>query len=105
MKQMTYLKGVSTLELDRNLCTGCRMCLNVCPHEVFTIEGNKAEIVRKDSCMECGACMINCPAGAIEVEKGVGCAYAVIDSKLKGRDEITCGCDGSDGSGSSGCCS
>lgn len=105
VNRMLYLKNVSTLTLDRNNCTGCGMCLEVCPHEVFTMEGSKALIVNKDGCMECGACMINCPVSAIEVEKGVGCAYAVIDSKLKGRDEITCGCDGSENSGGSGCCS
>jgi NAD-dependent dihydropyrimidine dehydrogenase PreA subunit len=62
----------------------------------------KAVIVDKDACMECGACAMNCPANAIQVQKGVGCAYAIIMGKLLGT-EPTCGCDNSK-SASSGCC-
>lgn len=102
---MRYLKDVTTLALDRDLCTGCGICMDVCPHEVFSLENGKAQLKDKDGCMECGACMLNCPAGALQVDKGVGCAYAVIESKLKGRKEISCGCDGSEGSSGSGCCS
>ena len=35
MKNLIYLKDVVTLQLDENKCTGCGMCLEVCPHEVF----------------------------------------------------------------------
>jgi len=102
---MTYLKNVVTLEYDESLCTGCRMCLNVCPHGVFLMEKNKAYIGERDNCMECGACMLNCPSGAIKVDKGVGCAAAVIVSRLKGRSEISCDCEGrNDDSSSGGCC-
>lgn len=93
---MTYLRNVSTLELKGDLCIGCGNCLDVCPHNVFDLSEGKAIILDKDRCMECGACMINCPVDALSVEKGVGCAYAVIESRLKGRDEISCGCDGGD---------
>lgn len=30
------------------------------------------------SCMECGACAINCPVEAISVRPGVGCAAAIV---------------------------
>jgi len=101
---MTYIKGVSTLEYDVSLCTGCGMCKNVCPHNVFQIIDKKADIIDKDLCMECGACMMNCPVSALTVQKGVGCAAAIITSKLKGRDEISCGCSGDDKTTSGGCC-
>lgn len=103
-----YLKNVATLELDETACTGCGMCLQVCPHAVFAENasgkpGAPVRIVDRDACMECGACMENCAAGAVTVKKGVGCAYAIIMGKLLGT-EPTCGC-GSDGeSGVSGCC-
>jgi hypothetical protein len=41
--------------------------------------------------MECGACSLNCPLGAISVQAGVGCANAVINSML-GRKNSECSC-------------
>jgi NAD-dependent dihydropyrimidine dehydrogenase PreA subunit len=88
---MIYLKDVVTLHLEPEKCTGCRMCINVCPHEVFELRDRKAMIADRDRCMECGACVRNCPAGAIRVNAGVGCAAAVINGMLKGT-EPECGC-------------
>ena len=91
MNNMTYLKDVVTLQLDENKCTGCGMCLEVCPHEVFTSNSTHAVIQNRDACMECGACSLNCPFGAISVQAGVGCANAVINSML-GRKSSECSC-------------
>lgn len=84
MNEMRYLAGVSTLELDLDLCVGCGSCLEVCPHQVFVPapEGKKVRVRDRDACMECGACRHNCPVGAIKVEIGVGCAQAI----FKGAD-------------------
>jgi len=91
MNNMTYLKDVVTLQLDENKCTGCGMCLEVCPHEVFKTNASHAVIQNRDACMECGACSLNCPFGAISVQAGVGCANAVIISML-GRKNSECSC-------------
>lgn len=50
----------------------------------------RASIRDKDACMECGACAKNCPAEAIKVNAGVGCAYAIIKSKLTGKKACCC---------------
>jgi len=42
--------------------------------------------------MECGACQLNCPTGAISVESGVGCATAMMIAAIKGQKELACGC-------------
>lgn len=91
MKKSYYLKNIVTLKLNVNKCNGCGMCIVVCPHAVFQIMNNKAEIVDRDACMECGACAQNCPVEAIEVRAGVGCASAIIAGSIKGT-EPTCGC-------------
>ena len=91
MNNMTYLKDVVTLQLNENKCTGCGMCLEVCPHEVFKINASHAVIQNRDACMECGACSLNCPLGAISVQAGVGCAAAVINSLL-GQKGSACSC-------------
>ena len=86
---LVYLRDVVTLELDRGSCVGCGACIDVCPREVLILEDRKSIIVDRDRCMECGACAINCSTGAITVSSGVGCAAAVINSKL-GRSGRGC---------------
>jgi ferredoxin len=108
MKNLGYLKDVVTLQLDDNKCTGCGMCLDVCPHEVFKMNGKHITIQNLDACMECGACSLNCPASAISVQSGVGCAAAVINSML-GRNGGDCCCGPNTGNTTAntkgGCCS
>ena len=91
MRSFVYLKNVVTLELDAGKCVGCGMCILVCPHEVFGLNDGRVHIDYRDACMECGACAQNCPAGAVSVQAGVGCAAAVINSLL-GRDGSDCCC-------------
>ena len=87
---MTYISNVATLKLDAEKCTGCKMCTIVCPHAVFRIENRKATIINKNFCMECGACQKNCPAGAITVKSGVGCAAGVIAGVLNKKNAACC---------------
>ncbi len=88
--RQTYLKNVVTLEYDPARCFGCGLCATVCPHAVFSIQNDKAQIVNRDSCMECGACVRNCPVGALSVNAGVGCAAAIIQGMLTGKEPSCC---------------
>jgi NAD-dependent dihydropyrimidine dehydrogenase PreA subunit len=90
MKNFRYLKGVSSLLLNSDACTGCGMCVMVCPHGVMLVEKKKAKIVDHDGCMECGACANNCPVDAILVTPGVGCAHAIINGWIKGNRSACC---------------
>ncbi len=92
MKFDVYLKNVSGIKLNKEKCTGCKMCLIVCPHEVFEMFEKKSRIKNKDYCMECGACALNCHTQAISVKSGVGCVAGVINGFLKGT-EPTCDCN------------
>lgn len=91
MDRLIYLKDVVTLDLDKEKCVGCGMCLLVCPHEVFLQDNGSVGIQNRDACMECGACAKNCAPGAIRVNSGVGCAAAVINAAL-GRKNASCCC-------------
>ena len=106
MGQLIYLKDVVTLKLDQEACAGCGICLLVCPHAVLSLTNGKIEIANRDACMECGACARNCPAEALSVRSGVGCAAAVINSKLKRKSSsVCCTVDSEEGSNEpSACC-
>lgn len=98
---MLYLKGVASLTIDRDRCTGCGACLDVCPHAVIVLQDRRAFVLTRDACMECGACQRNCPFGAIDVQAGVGCANAIIKGMLRGTPpQCGCSCD----EGPSDCC-
>ncbi len=86
----SYLETSLRFHADR--CINCKRCTQVCPHGVFSEGTEHAELVRPESCMECGACAGNCPVQAITVESGVGCAWAMIGAALRGKD-IDTGCD------------
>lgn len=87
---MKHLKNVATLKLDEGTCTGCGLCVAVCPHGVFALAENKAHIADLDACMECGACAGNCPVNALSVNSGVGCASGIINGLLNGSGDCCC---------------
>lgn len=82
----------NSLRYDADQCIGCGRCEEVCPHGVFAMSDRVARLVRPWGCMECGACRVNCPTPAIEVESGVGCAWAMMLAAVRGRrDACACG--------------
>lgn len=82
MKKFRYFDDVSTLCFNSRLCINCKNCIAVCPHQVFAVEKNRVQLKDEDACMECGACVTNCPAGAVFVRSGVGCAQAILHGWL-----------------------
>ena len=85
-----YLEN--TLVYNPEACNGCALCVAVCPHAVFEMNGRKAILAHASACMECGACQKNCITNAIRVKSGVGCAAAMIRAAMTGKKEVTCGC-------------
>ncbi len=85
-----YLEN--SLTLNTELCTGCKMCTNVCPHSVFEMQNKRAVIINSSACMECGACQLNCASNALQVDSGVGCAFAVFRQAIMGKELAECSC-------------
>jgi NAD-dependent dihydropyrimidine dehydrogenase PreA subunit len=55
--------------LDRELCTGCCMCYEVCPVGCFRPgQVTKAvDLSNVELCVACGACVLQCPEGALQL--------------------------------------
>lgn len=54
----------SVPKIDKNLCTGCKKCADVCPTGAISIINNKA-VIDPYVCNKCRACVPVCPFGAI----------------------------------------
>ena len=52
-------------EIDPHLCTGCKICLSLCPYSALTFDAEK-DIVEVNSalCRGCGTCVAACPSDA-----------------------------------------
>lgn len=54
-------------KIDRELCTGCGLCVAVCPSRTLTLVDSKAEVTGEHS-MHCDHCAAVCPTDAVTVE-------------------------------------
>jgi nitroreductase/NAD-dependent dihydropyrimidine dehydrogenase PreA subunit len=55
-----------TTRIDEELCTGCGLCVEICPSRTLSMHEGKAAVTGLHS-LNCGHCMAICPAGAITV--------------------------------------
>jgi len=53
--------------VDRERCSGCGFCVEVCPYDAIKLNkrDKKAEVI-EILCKGCGACVVACPSGAIQ---------------------------------------
>ena len=55
-----------TALVDENLCTGCQICIGLCPYEAITRnEATQTAEVNRLLCEGCGTCSAGCPSGAM----------------------------------------
>ncbi len=54
-----------TAAIDEELCSGCKICYNLCPYSAISFdEEKKACQVNEALCKGCGVCVAACPSGA-----------------------------------------
>ena len=80
------------ITFNQKICTGCGTCAKVCPHGVYELNDKRAMLAFEPRCIECGACRLNCPSAAIEVTKGTGCLFIIIQEDILKLDRRLCGC-------------
>jgi heterodisulfide reductase subunit A len=56
-----------TAEVDTSLCSGCKICIALCPYKAITYdETGKHVAINEIICRGCGVCPAGCPSGAIK---------------------------------------
>ena len=55
------------ITIDENKCKGAAFCEDVCPRDCYEVNRKKhlASIPRADDCVQCGACIVQCPFDAL----------------------------------------
>lgn len=56
-------------QLDAARCTGCSLCVGVCPTTCMGMAGRVPWLPRPRDCIACSACALVCPTGAIQMSK------------------------------------
>lgn len=54
--------------VEKDICTGCGKCVNVCPYKAIALDGVEGKVkVTEVKCKGCGSCTATCPVGAMQL--------------------------------------
>ena len=67
LSQERLYHAPTVAKVNKNLCTGCEMCVLVCPYDAIALKDGKAE-VNEVLCEGCGTCSATCLRAAIQVK-------------------------------------
>jgi len=67
LSQERLYHAPTVAKVNLNLCTGCGMCVYVCPYDSLTLKDGKVE-VNEVLCEGCGTCSATCLRAAIHVK-------------------------------------
>lgn len=56
-----------SIEIDRDTCSGCLLCVRICPTRIFSTGGEKPGVItcHHEECVLCGQCLCVCPSNSI----------------------------------------
>jgi NAD-dependent dihydropyrimidine dehydrogenase PreA subunit len=55
--------------INRKKCKEARECIDVCPVDVFELDGDETVVANPADCIGCESCIAVCPEEAITVEE------------------------------------
>jgi len=60
-------KALITFNIDKEKCTGCRLCAKKCPQDAISGEVKQPHTIDHDNCIKCGVCVDVCKFEAVLV--------------------------------------
>jgi Fe-S-cluster-containing hydrogenase component 2 len=61
-----FFKAEYVINVDRDKCVGCKLCINICPFKALGYDGLSKKIkIDYRKCAGCGVCRITCNKGAL----------------------------------------
>lgn len=100
------------IEIDRDKCNGCGLCVDACHEAAIVMVDGKAELISDEYCDGLGDCLPECPTGAITMVEKETVAYdeAAVEARVEmlksqksddshteksTEEKLPCGCPGS----------
>lgn len=79
----------TVIEIDKEKCTGCRLCVDACHEGAIGMVEGKACLMRDDFCDGLGDCLPACPTGAITFVKREARPYDEVAVKQSRSSQIS----------------
>jgi len=61
-------RGEDVARLDADRCSGCALCVPLCPFGALRREGKRKIALDRAACFGCGTCRVGCARGALALE-------------------------------------
>lgn len=80
---------MSVIRYDLDRCMGCRLCLRICPMDVFRYNQahQKSVIAYPESCINCGQCYLYCPGNSLALSNDAF-GYTLVSYRPPAKDGI-----------------
>lgn len=64
-----YKYGRGEIHYNKDACSGCTLCFQVCPRGVFDMDHtiHKAQLIHPEDCINCTACVHRCPEQCLTI--------------------------------------
>jgi NADPH-dependent glutamate synthase beta subunit-like oxidoreductase/CheY-like chemotaxis protein/NAD-dependent dihydropyrimidine dehydrogenase PreA subunit len=62
---------IPPITLNQDLCSGCGVCVTVCPYDALRLkksDGGRVAVMDTVKCKRCGLCVSTCPSGAVTID-------------------------------------
>ncbi|MEK6264240.1 MAG: [FeFe] hydrogenase, group A [Clostridium sp.] len=65
------IKSEGFINIDKELCTGCRRCASICPVDAIEGEKGQPQVINAERCVLCGQCVQICSAYASAFDEDI----------------------------------